>query len=221
MAQITDPRQGTQRQKALVRKIAQQAMQRKGYKSKVGQFGKMSQVGGQSRGLRPMRGPGNAIARAGRMGGFGNFFDGMNVGPGPGQGQGQLPGYVNTAPVAAAPPSILPGPPTGPISEAYPEGNPNVLAGTTGSDSTGTWTVPDAYNPTPPEGMSVWGTPLDGSPSLSTSMEAGSNYQQSGPSGQITAPGGLIPLGGGRYYDPASDKIFGAGGSGGMNFKAM
>jgi hypothetical protein len=36
--------------------------------------------------------------------------------------------------------------------------------------------------------------------------------QQSAPSSPITAPGGLIPLGGGRYYDPTTDKIHGAGG---------
>lgn len=218
MQQIIDPKQGFNRQKSLLQRVAQKAMTRKGYKSKVGAFGKLASGGLQNRGLKPNRGPGSGILGAARPGGFGNFFDGMNINP---RGGGQAPrGYANTAPVAAAAPTALPMQPAeaytselDPVAQGSWTGeNPmpaadNPYAGQTMTDQSGTYTVPENYDPTPEPGMSIWGVPLE----------------QGSPSGQITAPGGLIPLGGGVYYDPATGQVHGGGvgGSGGLNAKAM
>ncbi len=206
MPQIIDPRQGVQRTRNLMTKLAAKAMARKGYKSKVGTFGKVAAGGARPRNLRPNRGPGSGLARgAARPGGFGTFLDGLA----PGKGQ-PPPSYLNTAPVAAPVPPPMPditqlgtAPEEWSAENPMPGWmgtNPNPLAGT--PDPTPGFGLPDGivpenYNPNPDPGMSIWGVPLD----------------QSAPSGPITAPGGLIPLGSGVYYDPVTGQTFGGRGT--------
>jgi hypothetical protein len=205
MAQITDPRQGFQRNKNLLSKMAAKAMARKGYKSKLGVFGKLAAGGQQTRALRPMRGPGSNALRGARPQGYGDFFDGMDR-----LGRGQQESYVNTAPVQA------------PIPDMYqqhqdPAMAPAPFVGASGQGApwvdTGVGTTSPDWDPNPQEvqvgGQSYAMFPGD--------MGHGALQQQGGGSSPITAPGGLIPLGGGRYYDPATDTIHG-GSVGGKTF---
>lgn len=229
MAQTVDPRQGFNRSKKLLNKVAAKAMARKGYKSRLGLFSRMSTQHNQmGRNLRPFSRPGNANKGGARPQGYGDFFDGL--GQGQGGGRSQQEGYINTAPVQAAlpdnywdsvsqpeddAPSFAPAPGGAAPGSAYdptqtyaaPDGMDYYSQGGTSQDPN----VANAYN---------WGASFAESPEGQSELESmsqlfgtdGQPLQQSAPSSPITAPGGLIPLGGGRYYDPATDTIHGGGG---------
>jgi hypothetical protein len=210
--QILDPRIGNQRQKGLVQKVAQKAMARKGYASKVGTFGKLANAGKATRGLRPNRGPGQGLSRA-RPGGYQDFLDGLSGGPGQ---QQQGAGYVNTAPTHAALPDSYLNPMENTLNPqqsaqsdvGVPVGTPGETPGTFNAGTPQAPIYTDVggalSNPNNPAKITASGSLFEG---------ALPSYSQSGPSSPITAPGGLIPLGNGRYYDPHTDTIHGGGGT--------
>jgi len=235
----TDPRVGNQRRKSLIGKVATKAMARKGYTGGVSKFGKLANAGKQTRGLRPSRGANANHPGGGRPGGYQNFLDGLSGGGF--DGPGGYGAGVNTAPVqapipesytnpvqntltpqeAAAQPSgytnTNPPPNTPTVQEYNPDYNPATNSSINGAGGTDI-TVGGGGGP----GGVYFGAPAS---AAGTDWTAGGFFNadgtlvapnapltQAAPSAPITAPGGLIPLGGGRYYDPATDTIRGGGG---------
>lgn len=191
--QTIDPRQGFGRSKALLNKVASKAMARKGYKSRLGVFGRLATSGQQARNLRPARGPGgDRMHRSARPQGYGDVFDGMAVGHRNGEPSG---GYVNTAPVQAPIPDIYQG--GAPVPGITPL--PTAPDGTVGEEGMWNWGNGGDIGGGPPTG-------IPGGPEAPPPLT-----QPGGPSGPILAPGGLIPLGNGRYYDPETQLIHGGG----------
>lgn len=246
--QTLDPRLGNQRRKSMIAKVAQKAMAKKGYASKVGTFGKLANAGKMTRGLRPNRGPGQRTSSA-RPGGYKDFLDGLSGGPGSqGSGwQGQQQ-YVNTAPTHADLPDSYTNPVDNTLNpqqdslqpaqqwqpgDTIPQaqvGTSFLTAGADGSLGPGAPGQGGIATGNPEQNAwmaglteNMWNFStgagqqgaLPADPTHST-LGASPNLQQSAPSSPITAPGGLIPLGNGRYYDPATDTIHGTGGRGGV-----
>jgi len=226
----SNPRLGNGRRKQLIGKVASRAMARKGYTGGVSKFGKLANAGKQTRGIRPFKGAGGRTPGA-RPGGYQNFLDGL-LGPGEGYGPGGNGAGVNTAPIQAALPESYTAPVHNTLTpqqdaiqagdyqagQQYTTADPTqdyVASGGTSQDPA----VQNAYN---------WGVnyaaQFDGSaqasalggtgdglfaPTGDVGLAGTSTLSQSAPSAPITAPGGLIPLGGGRYYDPETDSIRG------------
>ena len=216
MAQISDPREGFRRNKKLLSKVAAKAMARKGLKSKMGQFSRLgTQHGQMGRNLRPFSRPGNANRGGARPQGYGDVFDGMNR-----QGTGGYAGgYTNTAPVQAEIPDMY----GQEANEAPQEYDPYAPAPAPAPNPDG-WATPytpseqaaldSPLNQPGTDGLTPLQNTMIGSSPGATLADVIPGYQpltQSAPSGQITAPGGLIPLGDGRYYDPATQMIHGRG----------
>lgn len=220
--QTLDPRLGNQRRKSMIAKVAQKAMAKKGYTSKVGTFGKLANAGEQARGLKPNRGPGQRTNMA-RPGGYQDFLDGLSGGPG-GSGSGVTPGSVNTAPTHAGlpdsyvntmqntlPPDAPAGAPAAPTAPFDPNQTYQTTDPTQGYTATGGTSTDPAVSSAYNYGINYGNSPEAQSAVLGFDTSQFQPLQQSTPSSPITAPGGFIPLGGGRYYDPATDRIMGAG----------
>jgi hypothetical protein len=177
-----DPREGDRRQKALRARLA--ALMSQSNKARVGKlgqrFGQVRSVGAIG-GARGARIAGNGMARPGAL----NFLQGPGFGltrPGPVGGPS-----MHAASAAFAAPRHVSNPlPTMPLPGDPPAGgpigaNPGMAVG-----------VPGAEGPVP--GSWVEDTLADGSYTDTVSFQPAN---------------GLVPLGGGRYLDPATGTIHG------------
>jgi hypothetical protein len=237
----SNPQLGNSRRKSLIGKVATKAMARKGYTGGVSKFGKLANAGKQTRGLRPFRGS-NANRSTARPGGYSDFLDGLTGGVRSGEGWvSSDPRSVNTAPVQAPLPDSYVNPVDNALNPqqadqqaAVPVGTPGAVPGTFNAGTPNAPIYTDVggalSNPNNPASVTSTGSVFEGAlPGYSSANQgldpaianAIANHQapalsQAGPSAPISAPGGLIPLGGGRYYDPATDTIRGGGGRGGI-----
>ncbi|MCZ2109500.1 MAG: hypothetical protein LC118_08025 [Dehalococcoidia bacterium] len=195
-----DPKVGNQRQKGLLQKLAQQAMQRKGYTSALGRFAKLGT------GRSPIGRIGGA---RGGMGQVSKLFGSLGAATPKGLEHAIKigEGYVSANPPSSGPsasqvglsqqPQYNPGdtiPPAAVGSNPFVTGQPGSagLGGPATSD---------------PEHNAFLGGLSDIDP-----FGGFSTTPQTSPSSPIATPGGFVPLGGGLYYDPVHDVIRGQGG---------
>lgn len=188
-----DPRVGNQRQKKLLQQLAQQAMQRKGYTSKIGRFSKTGVGRGAIGAIGGLRGASRAGVKL--FGSLGAVTPrGLIDGPGavrggrahigiPGQQAAPLPRYE--------PGDTIPG--------MEPGSNPFVTGQPGGAGMGGIAT-------SDPEHNAFLGGLSDVDP-----FGGFASRPQTSPSSPITISGGLVPLGNGIYYDPETGSIRGGG----------
>lgn len=209
-----DPRVGNQRQKSLLQKIAMMAMQRQGYTNAFSRFARLGATRGSVRSMTsPGSRPGGITRGAQPFGSLGNAPRGAQAGEHLGHGMpagGFGTGDVRTAPLQAGLPTdnlngVGHAPVVNPgaiIPPANPGSNPFVT-GAPGSAGLGGVATAD------PEYNAFLAGQTDVNP-FSVGQAAGGS-----PASPVTAAGGLIPLGGGMFYDPATGNVHGGpGGSG-------
>lgn len=200
-----DRRVGNRRQQLTRQKIAAQLdnenRRRRGM-SRFAQTGQDRLARGRRAPLRGMGGTGPRMADVGRAGGLAQFLGGRV----PGNPNARIP----VEPPAVAPPRI--GPPTPPPQL------PGDLAGRRGEQPIGLDRIRDLFSDER-TALSLSGSTLEElmgpqrfNPALSPALR--DQLLSGGPTTMASAGidlAGLIPLGGGTWFDPASGQIHGAG----------